>query len=206
MTTIDLLMKLKPGKNIRLFENPFLEKFSHVHPALPIALWGPVVVFCFAIGIYAGILSVRSSVITFALGFCFWTFAEYFLHRYVFHFKPKGPIQERIAFLIHGIHHADPHDERRLLMPPTAAIILALGFYTLYLLVLGPVYTNPFFAGFILGYLAYDYIHFATHYMKPKNKWLLWLKQYHLKHHFMTPNKRYGVSNPLWDLVFRTQK
>jgi sterol desaturase/sphingolipid hydroxylase (fatty acid hydroxylase superfamily) len=30
------------------------------------------------------------------------------------------------------------------------------------------------------------------------------LKEYHLKHHYAGENSAYGVSNPLWDYVFRT--
>ena len=32
-----------------------------------------------------------------------------------------------------------------------------------------------------------------------------YLKHYHLKHHFSGDGGRYGVSSPLWDLVFRTK-
>ncbi len=34
---------------------------------------------------------------------------------------------------------------------------------------------------------------------------LFYLKRYHRLHHFKTPEKRFGVSNPLWDIVFRTK-
>ena len=36
-------MQQKPYKSIRIFESPFLEFFSHVHPITPLFLWAPIV-------------------------------------------------------------------------------------------------------------------------------------------------------------------
>ena len=33
---------------------------------------------------------------------------------------------------------------------------------------------------------------------------LKFLKHYHMRHHFSDDAGRYGVSSPLWDLIFRT--
>jgi 4-hydroxysphinganine ceramide fatty acyl 2-hydroxylase len=30
------------------------------------------------------------------------------------------------------------------------------------------------------------------------------LKHYHVLHHYQDPEKRYGVSSPLWDYIFGT--
>ena len=187
---------MNPGKNIRLFKRDWMEWFSYVHPITPILLWGPVVVYCF--------LSYPSLVLAVA-GLCVWSLSEYLLHRFIFHFKPRSPFQARVAFLIHGIHHEDPEDARRLLMPPFAAVVLALIFYGLFTAILGAVLVKPFFAGFLVGYLCYDYTHFAVHFMKPRWKFLKTLKQNHMLHHFATPGLRYGVSSTLWDYVFRTR-
>jgi len=62
----------------------------------------------------------------------------------------------------------------------------------------------PLFAAFMTGYLAYDLIHYATHHWPMKSGIGKFLTQYHLKHHYKTPDARYGVSSPLWDKVFRT--
>ncbi len=37
-----------------------------------------------------------------------------------------------------------------------------------------------------------------------KGVWL-WLKQYHMRHHYKDDHAGYGVSSPLWDHVFRTR-
>lgn len=201
-------MALKPGKNIRLFENPILEKLTYVHPVMPALFWLPVIVVCFLTGMNAGLLTLKATTLFFFSGIFFWTFSEYTLHRYVFHFKPNGKFQERIEFMMHGIHHDDPEDQRRLLMPVSAGLIIASILYTTFYFVLGGTNVKPFFAGFLVGYLIYDYIHFATHFFNLMDQvgFLKKLKQNHMKHHFSKKGILYGVSSPLWDHVFRTLK
>lgn len=196
---------MRPGKNIRLFRNPVLEQFTYVHPAIPLLLWGPVATYCFSREILRGEISLGVALAFVSAGLFFWSLSEYLLHRFVFHFTPHGAFQERIAFLIHGIHHEDPQDERRLLMPPAAAVILASLFYAIFFGLMGSTYANPFFGGFITGYLIYDYTHFAVHFWNPKSKLFKKLKQNHMKHHFVTSDARYGVSNTFWDYVFRSR-
>ena len=196
---------MSPGRNIRLFKNDFLEKMTYVPPLLPIVVWGPLVVYWFAAGLYSGALGLLFSSMLMLAGLFIWTVSEYFLHRFIFHFKPHGQLQERISFLIHGIHHEDPSDERRLLMPPLAGAVIAVVFYALFTGVLGPTLVKPFFAGFISGYLVYDYTHFAVHFWRPESALMKRLKHNHMLHHFTTPNKRFGVSSTFWDSVFHTQ-
>lgn len=196
---------LHPGKNIRLFKSDFLERFSYVHPIVPIAFWGPIIAWLFGTGLYNKTIELGSSALLAIGGLAVWTVSEYLLHRFVFHFKPRTPFQERLSFLLHGIHHEDPNDQRRLLMPPVAGVVIASFFYVLFTATLGEVNMKPFFAGFLTGYLAYDYTHFAVHYMRPKSQFMKNLKQHHMLHHFTTPEKRFGVSMVFWDSVFRTR-
>jgi 4-hydroxysphinganine ceramide fatty acyl 2-hydroxylase len=191
------------GKNLRLFKSPFLEQFSYVHPIAPALLWGPILMFSFYWGAtHRGVSLLNSFLMAFA-GFMFWSLAEYLLHRFVFHFHPKGKIQERVAFLIHGIHHDDPNDARRLLMPPVAAIVIAFPFFLAFTLIFKDL-GYAFFAGFLVGYLVYDYTHFAVHFWNFKSERFKALKFNHMKHHYSTPELRYGVSGLFWDKVFRT--
>ncbi len=62
----------------------------------------------------------------------------------------------------------------------------------------------PFFGGFTIGYLMYDYIHFHTHFGQSRSRLAKSLRRRHLQHHFACPDRLYGVSSPLWDYVFRT--
>jgi sterol desaturase/sphingolipid hydroxylase (fatty acid hydroxylase superfamily) len=192
---------------IRLFKSDFLEFFTHIHPAVVLVIWVPVALFFLVAGVRGG--SLFRVPVGFAIGLIVWTFAEYTLHRFVFHFRPRSPRQERITFLFHGVHHAQPQCKTRLVMPPAVSIPLAFLFYGLYYILVGvllraPAWVGPLFSGFIVGYLAYDMIHYATHHFPMRQGYLKFLKRYHMQHHYKTPDRRFGVSSPVWDRVFGT--
>jgi len=196
---------LSKGGSIRLFKNPILEALTHVHPIVPLLTWGPVVIYLFYLAGQAELSAGAIASVAFA-GLFIWTLTEYLLHRYVFHFKPQNKFQERIEYLIHGIHHDQPEDATRLVMPPAAAVILAIILFSAFRFVLGPIWVLPFFAGFLIGYLCYDYIHYAIHHFAMTSAVGKYLKNHHMKHHFMTHGARWGVSSSLWDIVFGTMK
>jgi sterol desaturase/sphingolipid hydroxylase (fatty acid hydroxylase superfamily) len=142
-------------------------------------------------------------------GMFLWTFAEYTLHRFVFHYHAASPRMKRVVFLFHGIHHAQPQCKTRLVMPPAVSIPMAFVGYGLFYLLVGvfiglPDWVDPLCAGFLAGYLIYDLIHYATHHYPMRWGVLKLLKRYHMQHHYKTPDKRFGVSSPLWDKVFNT--
>ena len=197
---------------IRLFKSDFLEFFTHVHPAVVVVIWLPVALYF----LFAAIARVAPGASAWyipgglAVGVFIWTFTEYVMHRFVFHYHPHQLWAQKIFFMAHGVHHAQPQCKTRLVMPPAASIPMALIFFALFQLIVGivfglPQWVSPLFAGFVLGYLAYDMTHYATHHLPMHGKVLKYLKRYHMLHHFKTPDQRYGVSSPLWDIVFRTK-
>ena len=196
----------KPHQSIRLFKNPVLESLSHVHPIVPLILWAPVVTY-FLYQAFAHTALSALSVSFYALaGVVFWSLTEYLMHRFFFHYTAKTKIGERVIFLFHGNHHDDPQDPTRLVMPPGAGIPIATVFYFLFKWSLGAEACMPFFAGFLIGYLIYDYIHFAVHHFGMRSSWAAALKENHMKHHFMAKKGKWGVSSPVWDHVFGTFK
>jgi sterol desaturase/sphingolipid hydroxylase (fatty acid hydroxylase superfamily) len=136
-------------------------------------------------------------------GVLLWTLLEYLLHRWLFHLPPVGPGGKMRAFLMHGYHHEFPNDKMRLVAPPLMGWTLALSVGIVYALLFGKHWA-PLFGGTALGYLGYDWIHYYTHHFHPRNRVGKWLRRYHLMHHFQDSTVRYGISSPLWDLVFRT--
>ena len=127
---------------IRLFKSDFLEFFTHIHPAVVIVIWTPVIAIFLGSAIAARPEGVSPLYIFlgFPIGMFAWTLAEYMLHRFVFHFRPRTPWQERLSFLFHGVHHAQPMSKTRLVMPPAVSIPLALLFYGAFYLILGFVF------------------------------------------------------------------
>jgi dihydroceramide fatty acyl 2-hydroxylase len=198
---------------IRLFRSDLLEAFTHVHPTAVLVVWVPVAVYLLVVA--AVNAPTRGFPIHLPLGFLVglfvWTLAEYMGHRFVFHFQPRAPWQDRLLFVLHGVHHLQPQIKTRLVMPPLLTIPLAVPvygvFYLLWGLALGappPLY--PAFAGFVVGYVSYDMLHYATHHFPLRWRTLKALKRHHMLHHFKTPQQRFGVSSPLWDIVCRTHE
>lgn len=194
---------ISPGKNIPLFSNPLLEKLSHVHPVIPGAIFIPVIIYCVYHGAQIGV-NYPLAAVAFIIGAFSWSFVEYSMHRGIFHFPPKGKWGWRFHYLFHGIHHDDPNDARRLVMPPVISIPLSILFYSLYTTIFGEAIGSFFFAGFTAGYLGYDYTHFYVHHGRPKSRIAKFLHRQHMLHHFHNDEANYGVSSPLWDIVFRT--
>jgi sterol desaturase/sphingolipid hydroxylase (fatty acid hydroxylase superfamily) len=196
---------------IRLFKSDFMEFFSHISPITVTIIWLPVAIFCLVWSIVrapAGRFPIYIPA-AFLIGLFLWTLAEYVLHRFVFHYPVKSPRAERIVFLFHGVHHAQPQCKTRLVMPPVVSIPLAALFFGVFYLVLSlifkiPHWVAPMFSAFIFGYLIYDLTHYATHHFPMRSGYAKYIKRYHMQHHYKTPNKRFGVSSPLWDFVFLT--
>jgi sterol desaturase/sphingolipid hydroxylase (fatty acid hydroxylase superfamily) len=203
--------KSKNPESIRLFKPDFLEFFTHIHPISIVILWVPItavlVLLSFQDAQPGGFPWYIPG--AFIIGLFLWTLGEYTLHRFLFHYQAKSERAQRIFFLFHGVHHAQPQDKTRLVMPFPVSIPLAVIFYGLFSLVLGvflnsPEWTNPLTAGFMTGYLVYDLTHYATHHFPMRQGYAKYLKRYHMAHHYKDPNTRYGVSSPLWDWIFGT--
>jgi len=196
---------------IRLFKSDFLEFFSHISPVVVVIIWLPVALYFLIHAIVqapAGRFPA-SIPLGFLLGVFLWTITEYLLHRFLFHMPVKGERAKRIVFLFHGVHHAQPQIKTRLVMPPVVSIPLAAIFYGLFyvifaLLFQAPQWVSPVFSGFVIGYLIYDLTHYATHHFPMRSGYLKFIKRYHMQHHYKTPDKRFGVSSPIWDKVFNT--
>ena len=201
----DRLYISNKNETVRMFESDFMEFFSRVHPVIPLALYLPVVGYMLYVSLWHRHLSFVAVAALFLLGVLLWTLIEYLIHRYVFHYEPKTRWGKQLHFVIHGVHHDYPNDARRLVMPPVISIPLAFLFFGLFFLIFGSL-APAVFAGLVSGYLCYDMLHYATHHLAMKRGVWLWLKQYHLRHHFKDDHVGYGISSPLWDYVFRTTR
>jgi dihydroceramide fatty acyl 2-hydroxylase len=186
-----------------LFRNRLLDFFSRIHPSVPAVIYVPAAGALFVLGARGG-LGAATLVLLALGGFVLWTFTEYWLHRKLFHWAPDHPIGRRLHFVIHGVHHDHPNDRLRLVMPPAASIPLALLFFGAFYLVAGAPAAYPLFAGFLLGYLTYDYMHYYLHHFVPKGRFAKRLREHHMRHHFQDHRYGYGVSSPFWDSIFRT--
>jgi dihydroceramide fatty acyl 2-hydroxylase len=185
----------------RLFDQPAVELLTTAHPRLVASVYSISVIALLALSLGAGVAPGAIAAL-FLTGVFAWTLAEYLIHRYLFHFVPRSRIGVAIAYLSHGVHHAYPRDPHRLVLPlvvsaPIGAVLLAAA-------ILARPQGFPLLAGFALGYLSYDLIHYRIHARDADSGVFKWLRRYHFQHHFSAPDRQFGVSTPLWDYVFRT--
>jgi sterol desaturase/sphingolipid hydroxylase (fatty acid hydroxylase superfamily) len=190
-------------ESARMFKYDWMEPFSKVHFTVPLIIYIPIIIFF----LYKSVLFISPWYfipLLYLGGVFLWTLTEYILHRFLFHWIPKGKFGARMHFIFHGVHHDYPNDAMRLVMPPIMSVTLAVLFYFLFQLALGGTMVFPFFSGFVSGYLFYDISHYAIHHFNFKNKFMLKLKKHHMFHHYKDGNNGFGVSSNLWDKIFRT--
>ncbi len=202
----------KQTESLRLFKSDFLEFFSHINPLVVLALFGSIIIFFIVRAIQDNEGSLfLGLLLPWLFGVLIWTPTEYLLHRFVFHFSPKNPSErtKRLLFLMHGVHHAEPREKSRLVMPPVVSLPLAALFWLFFKFIVDNLLGIPsilpaLFAGFMTGYLLYDMTHYALHHFSLSGEYFRKLRQHHMGHHFKTHNAKYGVSSWIWDKIFHT--
>ncbi|CAG9807765.1 unnamed protein product [Chironomus riparius] len=205
-------VNLPVDRPLKLFEYDLLEIFTKTPWYLPLLFWIPVIVF-FIINESSSFLTTfemyLKTFIWLGMGICLWTLLEYILHRFVFHINVlRYPRLKTFHFMFHGNHHKVPFDEYRLVFPPIpAAILTAIGYQLLRVFHYFSLISQPklLLAGILIGFLGYDMTHYYLHFASPKNAYFYNLKRYHYKHHFVSHEKGFGVSNTFWDRVFSTE-
>jgi sterol desaturase/sphingolipid hydroxylase (fatty acid hydroxylase superfamily) len=174
-------------------------------PAIPLILYCLSSALCFTWHFGGKDSQVFVVVGFFLLGMLLWTLLEYLIHRYIFHYEPKTRVGNGSTTSFTACITIIQTTGRRLVMPPSISVPLAFLFYGMFLLIFGR-FASSAFAGLVFGYVCYDMLHYATHHFPMKRGVLLWLKQYHLRHHYKDDHVGYGISSPLWDYVFRTTR
>jgi len=194
----------KKHQSIRLFKSDFLESLSHVHPIMPLIVWLPIIIFLFFKSATEKNTNLSDFILFFFIGIFIWTLTEYVLHRFVFHFDGNSKVSKRLVYMFHGLHHDDPQDPTRLVMPPIPALILVGLLWQFFSIFVFNKYIELFMGFFLIGYLCYDYTHYAVHHFHMTSKIGRYLRKYHLQHHYASGESKFGVSNPFWDYVFQT--
>lgn len=187
----------------QLFRNEYVEMLTKTHPLVIWGIYLPVIVYSLYYGYTRLDYSFGRIVAFFLSGMLFWTFFEYIMHRFIFHWVAENERARKIVYVMHGNHHEFPRDKERLFMPPVPSMIIAsLIFYLLYGVMGGNVFL--FFPGFVLGYLFYGTMHYAIHAWNPPYRWMKPLWRNHHLHHYKDDHKGFGVSTTIWDRIFGT--
>jgi sterol desaturase/sphingolipid hydroxylase (fatty acid hydroxylase superfamily) len=140
------------------------------------------------------------------LGALLFYLSEYGMHRFAFHAPPLSwPVLRKLQHRLHYDHHVEPNRLDLLFLPiwflvPNLAVATVL-----VALVFGAEPSLSALFGMMLAILHYEWAHYVAHIpYQPKTRFGRWLKQYHLRHHFISEKHWFGVSNPTLDGVFGT--
>lgn len=131
---------------------------------------------------------------TILLGLFAWTLLEYLIHGWL------GHTFTTVATKLHLVHHHDPHA-----IFTIGAWLPITALWTIGLLLFGSNSWMIFFAGVTAGFIAYEAIHYRIHFSRPKGSIERWLREHHLLHHQRVPDRCFGVTSPLWDVIFGTE-
>jgi len=196
-----------PVYSIRLFQSQFCEFFSRYPWWYILPLWLPIVSYNFISSALLPGANFSNILTSFACGLLFWTAIEYFAHRFLFHMDTSSKWGNFYHFMAHGIHHLSPMDPDRLVFPPIFSVFAVAFVYKVTSIFPIPFF-GAFFAGGLLGFVAYDTCHYLFHHgtICDKVSYLKSMRSRHFRHHYSCPNKNYGVSSPLWDIILGTSE
>lgn len=136
------------------------------------------------------------ALLTFVSGLLIFTLVEYCFHRWMFH----GPVP--LFEPGHRRHHENPlgDDSMPFFLPP----LMLLGLVALFFLAMPLGFALLLASGLAVGYalygLSHDIIH-NTRFRHPLGR--RWAASHHV-HHFH-PDRNFGVTTPLWDLILGTR-
>lgn len=199
----------------RMSDNPFIEFLTRTRWWVAPAVYLPLNALIVVGSVLWGGLPWWAVPPLLAGGMLAWTFYEYLLHRFLFHWTPPIPGGERIQMLWHGIHHERYNDPLRIVISPLITLWLAglmalphvaIAWALADFVPVGAALT--WFAGTLTGWIAYAVTHWALHCRPFKSARMRRLRAHHMLHHVdpRYAEARYGVTTTLWDRVFGTME
>jgi len=187
----------------KLFKNQYLEYLTKTHPLVIWGMYLPVLILLPYYSYHSLQFDFQKVFFVYLGGIFFWSFFEYIMHRFVFHYIAESEQGKKINYILHGNHHEYPRDRERLFMPAAPSLIISSVIFLLMHAIMGKN-VFAFFPGFMLGYLIYGSMHYAIHAWNPPFKWMKGLWRNHHLHHYKQQERGFGVSSTFWDHVFGT--
>jgi sterol desaturase/sphingolipid hydroxylase (fatty acid hydroxylase superfamily) len=149
--------------------------------------------------------SKSAILILFLFGFLSWGLVEYVLHRFVFHLDATPIFGRNFVYAAHLTHHENPKATDYLFANLQISLPIAMAYWLLAWAVLGTWRAASYlFIGLVAGYFCYEWLHFLAHHGRSRLPLFRYLRKYHLLHYYRTPDQRFGVTSPVFDLLFGT--
>jgi sterol desaturase/sphingolipid hydroxylase (fatty acid hydroxylase superfamily) len=140
-----------------------------------------------------------------AAGALYWSFVEYAMHRWFYHWRPRGRALRRVVESFHVYHHRHLADRSVWNAGPFLVFPLTLILTAPVALILrDAAATAAVMSGAVLAYYLYEWSHYLVHTRVFRRGPLAYLQGFHLHHHHGNARRCFGVTNPLWDLLFGT--
>jgi sterol desaturase/sphingolipid hydroxylase (fatty acid hydroxylase superfamily) len=140
------------------------------------------------------------------LGALLFYLSEYGMHRFAFHAPPLSwPPARKLQHRLHYDHHVEPGRLELLFLPSWFLVPNLAAATGIMALIFGAEASASALLGMMLAILHYEWVHYVAHIpYRPRTRFGRWIKQYHLRHHFISEKHWFGVSNPALDGVFGT--
>jgi len=139
-----------------------------------------------------------------------YSFIEYLMHRYLYHWEPRNRILRIVTADVgrrHMRHHREPEKMHGAINDRQAPIIVLAGFLAAGAALLVPW---PFAFGLMAvaagagNYVLQELVHFGTHHLPMRHPVLAALKRHHMLHHYRDWDMNYGLFWPFWDVILGT--
>jgi sterol desaturase/sphingolipid hydroxylase (fatty acid hydroxylase superfamily) len=188
-------------------EHPaLLAFFGARHPLFSLVFAGPLAVLFVALAWRPG-RDGRVIAVEIAAGAVYWTFFEYAMHRWFYHWRPSRPSLRRAVESFHVYHHRNTSDRRVYNAGPLLALPLTILLGAPILAVtFNPALTATVMIGTVASYYVYEWCHYTFHVRAYAEGWLAYMQRFHMLHHDRNWRANFGVTNPFWDIVFRTAR
>ena len=146
----------------------------------------------------------NGQVVTCALvGIIWWSFLEYMIHRFFFHWM--STIKKLVYYIgsFHLYHHQKPKDRRVYTSGIAPAILWSVVSMCLFPLFF--TFSESLLISFftLISYFVYEFAHYYAHVYEAKSGYLRFIQQNHFHHH-LNPTVNFGQTSPLWDYIFGT--
>lgn len=172
----------------------------------PILFYLPIIVAVMVGNALWGGLSLWEWIGLPVAGLLLWTLLEYVIHAFAFHPRRLTGWLKSVQNS-HAMHHAYPKRPEYIVArlsftAPIAAALVGL----LWLLTNDLRWASLILVGTVAGYLTYEVVHWSIHRRWGPRILPRSLVLHHLYHHYKDDQSCYGVTSPLWDLIFGTSR
>jgi len=138
-------------------------------------------------------------------GLLTWGLIEYAIHRWVLHREAHIEDARLHGNRVHLAHHLEPYALDRLNVQLSESLPVCAVYCLLAWAATGSWRATVFlYDGLMLGYFFYEYLDYQAHHGAARNAVVRYFRRYHLLHHHCDAEARFGVTSPLFDLLFGT--